>query len=77
MHPKTEVALTELDTSLRAAARLHRRLTRLRTHRPPLYWELSPDTLRIAQQLVWNLQQEKKQLLAAQQEDHPFLKKQL
>ena len=64
MHPKTALALKELDKSLQEAARLHRRLTRLSKQRLPVYWQLAPATLHTAQQLAWNLQQEKEQLVA-------------
>lgn len=70
MHPKTAAALTELDKSLRQASRLCHRLKRLSQHRPPIYWQLTPVSLHTAQQLVWNLQQEKEQFMSAQQALH-------
>ena len=67
MHLKTAACLAELEKSLAQAARLERRLTRLSKLYPPIYWQLDSDTLRTAKQLFYALQQEKAQLLLAQQ----------
>ena len=68
MHPRT-AALAALEKSLQETARLERRLRRLSTHRPPVYWELDPVMLHTVTQLRLALQTAREQLLTAPQID--------
>lgn len=64
MHPNTAAALAALEKSLQETARLERRLMRLNSHRPPVYWKLDPVVLHTVMQLRFALQTARAQLLA-------------